>query len=228
MASLEYLSLFNKGASRSIGQYISFILSLTMMILAYLYPSRILPVLLPLSVLVNLILLYDLFYREDSIQARSPIAFNILYVALPISVVLSYRFSEVFSFIIICIVLMIWISDISAYFVGKTTGKRKLFPRISPGKTWEGFWGAGLITVLFSYVFFSYFNHFGVRSWALIAITIWLSGSMGDLVESKIKRHLNVKDSGTIMPGHGGFLDRFDAFIFCLPFVIALIHYLKL
>lgn len=222
LASLEYLRLFYPKLHKSPFGLISLILSAIVLITARQYAASFQLPMLAISLISSLVLLYDLFYRKSSIHESFPAMWNILYVVLPIGVLLTMAWEESFSMILISTLLMIWISDISAYFVGRTIGKRKLFLRVSPGKTWEGFWGAGLITVLFSYGFFSYFGVYDVRQWALMAIAVWLFGSLGDLVESKFKRSLNIKDSGSIMPGHGGILDRFDAFIFCLPFVVSL------
>jgi len=222
LASHEYLKLFYPKLIKSPSGLISFLISVGLLF----YSTQQLDIffipLLAVSIFSSVVLLYDLFYNESSIQEKMPALWNILYVVLPLVLIINLNHESNFSMILISTLLMIWISDISAYFVGRTIGKRKLFPRVSPGKTWEGFWGAGLITVLFSYAFFSYFGIYDVRQWALIAISVWLFGSLGDLVESKFKRSLNIKDSGNIMPGHGGILDRFDAFIFCLPFVVSL------
>ena len=114
--------------------------------------------------------------------------------------------------------LIDWLTDSGAYILGKAFGRRKLWPQISPNKTIEGSVGGTLVSVIIPIVFVS----FGVMEgslWLLIPFTIVLSifGQMGDLVESALKRHFDVKDSGTFLPGHGGILDRFDSFIFVLP-----------
>src|SRR5699024_1695658 len=114
--------------------------------------------------------------------------------------------------------LIVWLTDSGAYILGKAFGRRKLWPQISPNKTIEGSVGGTLVSVIIPIVFVS----FGVMEgslWLLIPFTIVLSifGQMGDLVESALKRHFDVKDSGTFLPGHGGILDRFDSFIFVLP-----------
>ena len=123
--------------------------------------------------------------------------------------------------------IIIWTSDSAAYFVGKNLGKHKLMPSISPGKTKEGFLGAGIIVIIISYIIYSFAGIFNMQGWALIGLIIWLIGSFGDLVESKIKRRAGIKDSSNILPGHGGFLDRFDSFIFCLPSVLLIYELLK-
>ena len=114
--------------------------------------------------------------------------------------------------------LIVWLTDTGAYLFGKSFGKRKLWPQISPNKTIEGSLGGTLVSVIIPVVFVMT----GVMEgslWLLIPFTIVLSifGQMGDLVESALKRHFDVKDSGTFLPGHGGILDRFDSFIFVLP-----------
>lgn len=114
--------------------------------------------------------------------------------------------------------LIVWLTDTGAYLFGKSFGRRKLWPQISPNKTIEGSLGGTLISVIIPVVFVMTGLMDG-SLWLLIPFTIVLSifGQMGDLVESALKRHFDVKDSGTFLPGHGGILDRFDSFIFVLP-----------
>jgi len=121
---------------------------------------------------------------------------------------------------------MIWATDSGAYFIGRAFGKHKLWPEISPNKTTEGFFG-GVLSALIVAVLFSVFADMEVSAILLIAATAFLSvfGQIGDLVESAMKRHYNVKDSGNILPGHGGMLDRFDSLLFVWP-LIHLFHLL--
>jgi phosphatidate cytidylyltransferase len=120
---------------------------------------------------------------------------------------------------------MIWATDSGAYFVGKATGKTKLWPEISPNKTVEGSVG-GVVCALIVAVLFSLLTAINANLVALLAITAVLSifGQIGDLVQSAFKRHFGVKDSGNILPGHGGILDRFDSLLFVLP----LLHFFHL
>jgi phosphatidate cytidylyltransferase len=113
---------------------------------------------------------------------------------------------------------MIWATDSGAYFIGKATGKTKLWPEISPNKTVEGSIG-GVVSALIVAVLFAIFSEINATIFTLMAITVVLSifGQIGDLVQSAFKRHFNVKDSGNILPGHGGILDRFDSLLFVLP-----------
>ncbi|MCM3665596.1 phosphatidate cytidylyltransferase [Mesobacillus subterraneus] len=121
---------------------------------------------------------------------------------------------------------MIWATDSGAYFIGRAIGKRKLWPEISPNKTTEGFFG-GVVSALAVAILFSIFADMEVSVVVLLAATAFLSvfGQVGDLVESAMKRHYNVKDSGKILPGHGGMLDRFDSLLFVWP-LIHLFHLL--
>jgi phosphatidate cytidylyltransferase len=113
---------------------------------------------------------------------------------------------------------LIWIDDTMAYFVGSMIGKHKLFERISPKKTWEGSIGGGLCTILVAWIVSHWIDVYTPNQWMALAAVAAIFGTLGDLVESMLKRSLHIKDSGSLLPGHGGLLDRFDAFIFALPF----------
>jgi phosphatidate cytidylyltransferase len=119
------------------------------------------------------------------------------------------------------VILLIWVSDVGAYLVGSFIGKNKLYERISPGKTWEGSIGAAIITIGCSFLISMCFPELALKHWIVISIIVSVFGTIGDLVESMFKRQAGVKDSGKIMPGHGGILDRFDSLLFVSPFVYA-------
>jgi phosphatidate cytidylyltransferase len=114
--------------------------------------------------------------------------------------------------------VLIWGNDTFAYLSGMAFGKHKLFERISPKKTWEGAIGGGLFSVVAAIVLSFFFEELNVYEWMGFALTIIIFGSFGDLFESLIKRSVGIKDSGTIMPGHGGILDRFDSILMAAPF----------
>ncbi|MFD2443555.1 phosphatidate cytidylyltransferase [Bacillus sp. CGMCC 1.16607] len=119
---------------------------------------------------------------------------------------------------------IIWATDSGAYFIGRALGKRKLWPEISPNKTVEGAVG-GIVCALVVAVLFNLFTDIDASLIQLLVITVVLSifGQIGDLVESALKRHFNVKDSGRILPGHGGILDRFDSLLFVWP-LLSFLH----
>ncbi len=123
--------------------------------------------------------------------------------------------------------ILVWINDSFAYLVGKNFGKQKLFEKISPKKTVEGFLGGLFFSCVSSYFIAKYSTVLSFTNWLILAIIISVIGTLGDLIESKFKRQANVKDSGTIMPGHGGLLDRLDSIIFASPFIYLFLRILN-
>lgn len=124
-------------------------------------------------------------------------------------------------------VLSVWSYDTLAYFTGSIFGKHKMFEHISPNKTWEGFVGGSAGAVICCFIFSKYSKELSLAEWIGVAAIIIIFGTMGDLLESKFKRSLQLKDSSRILPGHGGFLDRFDAMIMAIPFLFLYINILK-
>ncbi|MCK5400516.1 MAG: phosphatidate cytidylyltransferase [Flavobacteriaceae bacterium] len=123
--------------------------------------------------------------------------------------------------------ILVWVNDSFAYLIGKNFGKQKLFARISPKKTVEGFLGGLFFACVGSYFIAKYTNTLDATNWLIMSIIISVFGTLGDLIESKYKRQANVKDSGVIMPGHGGLLDRLDSIIFAAPFIYLFLRILK-
>ena len=162
-----------------------------------------------------------------------------LYVAFPFALLPMLYFGYSW-FIPLAIFIFLWCSDTGAYCCGSLLGRHKLFPRISPGKSWEGSIGGGLITVLVSQVIVWLGPStiladgtavvFGLTAlqWAGFALVVVVFGTWGDLVESLLKRTLGVKDSGNILPGHGGMLDRFDSSLLAIPAAAAYLLTLEL
>ncbi len=142
-----------------------------------------------------------------------------IYVALPFALcnILYFRFSPL---ILLSLFVFIWINDTGAYLVGCTIGKHRLFERISPKKSWEGFWGGLILAATAAYIASLYFNDLNTWQWIGLALTCSIFGTWGDLCESLIKRSLNVKDSGNMLPGHGGWLDRLDSVLLAAPAAI--------
>ncbi len=123
--------------------------------------------------------------------------------------------------------ILVWVNDTFAYIIGKNFGKQKLFPSVSPKKTVEGFLGGLFFACVSSAIIAKYSYTFNFTNWLILAILISVFGTIGDLIESKFKRQAGVKDSGVIMPGHGGLLDRLDSIIFAAPFIYLFIRILK-
>ncbi|MEM9417149.1 MAG: phosphatidate cytidylyltransferase [Bacteroidota bacterium] len=125
--------------------------------------------------------------------------------------------------IVLGILLIVWANDTGAYIVGSRLGKHRLFQRISPKKSWEGVLGGAAFALIVSYGIGHYFSSLHGELWLGIGSTIVVVGTYGDLVASMFKRSLALKDSGQTLPGHGGFLDRFDSLLLAIPFILALI-----
>jgi len=185
-------------------------------------------ILLLLSVLFSIYLLYKLFADKSSKTESDIVVFGevLFYIGIPLLLVENMFLGEGEGrpIIVFVVILLIWTNDTFAYLSGSMLGKNKLMPSVSPGKTIEGFVGGGVFTIVVSMVLYHYYNMFSITYYIILAIIIWLIGTSGDLIESKLKRSHSIKDSGKIMPGHGGFLDRFDSFIFVLPFVVLLTY----
>jgi phosphatidate cytidylyltransferase len=180
--------------------------------------------------MVTLIYLAELYQ-----QGASPftnIAYTLLgivYVSGPFALLHITAFSQgAYSHeIVMGILLILWANDTGAYLIGSSIGRRSLFKRVSPNKSWEGTLGGATIALIVSYAIAHYFNNIGLTTWLGIGGIIVVAGTYGDLVESMLKRSLNIKDSGRTIPGHGGFLDRFDSFLLATPFIVAFIKLLR-
>jgi phosphatidate cytidylyltransferase len=180
----------------------------------------------------SLFFIFIIFIAELYTKAEKP--FNniattflgIIYVALPFSLLNyitttggTYSYQLLFGFFFI-----LWSNDTGAYLVGSAIGKRKLFQRVSPGKTWEGSIGGAIASYAVAYFISEQYTVISRIDWMVIASILVVIGTLGDLVESLFKRSIHVKDSGNILPGHGGILDRFDSLILASPFVFVYLY----
>ena len=165
--------------------------------------------------------------RQRPILNWATMALAQLYIAVPFGLLMFIHVTHDFilseylcdkgNFIVLAIFVFLWCSDTGAYCTGSLIGRHKLFPRISPAKTWEGSIGGGVLSVVVSQVFAYYFPMLSPIKWAFFALVIVIFGTWGDLIESLLKRQLGIKDSGHILPGHGGMLDRFDSSLVAIP-----------
>ncbi len=188
-------------------------------------------------------LIFFVFIAELYRKSETPIIniaivlAGILYFAFPM-VLLSYlayppagyEGYELFHYnpnVIIGFFLLLWTSDSFAYVFGVKFGKHRLFERISPKKSWEGSIGGAAFCYLCAYLLSLYFVELSLMQWIIVASIIIVFGTLGDLVQSMFKRSMNVKDTGTILPGHGGILDRFDGVLLSVPFVMIYLQFLK-
>lgn len=168
-------------------------------------------------------------YKKSDVKPFTNIAYTflgILYVAVPFSLmhVIAFCTGEYRFEIITGILLLTWASDTGGYFAGTMFGRTSLFKRISPKKSWEGFIGGAVLTLIIAFAISHYADIFPLWKWMVIGLLTVITGTYGDLVESLFKRSIKIKDSGESIPGHGGFLDRFDALLLSLPFIAAFLR----
>ncbi|MHA7877973.1 MAG: phosphatidate cytidylyltransferase [Bacteroidota bacterium] len=227
LAMLEFYRLVSLGDIRP-NKWVGISVSIITYVLTFLTMNKAMPsgyfyLLCPMVALICLIELY-----QQSVVPFANIAYTLLgivYVSGPFALLHVIAFAQgTYSHeIVIGILLMLWANDTGAYLVGSSIGKHKLFKRISPHKSWEGVLGGAALALIVSYVIASYFSTIRLTTWLGMSTIIVVMGTYGDLVESMLKRSLKVKDSGSVIPGHGGFLDRFDSFLLAVPCIVALI-----
>jgi len=178
-----------------------------------------------LSVFVNLFLLKDLL-----LISKIPMFEKKKYIAIIFYIISGFIFLTLIpnrddgDKIVIGMFILIWTNDTCAYLIGKNFGKRKLLERVSPKKTVEGSIGGLTGSILAGFLIFNYSHSLTLTIWVGMAIMVSVLGTFGDLIQSKFKRQAGVKDSGTIMPGHGGIYDRLDSIIYASPFIYAVLE----
>lgn len=181
--------------------------------------------LLPLLLILPYIVFIRELYRNkgNAIYNIGTVMLGIVYISLPLfcfylisfqGILENYQYQCILGYLFI-----LWLNDIGAYFAGTYAGKHKLFERLSPKKTWEGFAGGAICGIAGAIIIAQFFQNFSMTQWIIIAAIIIIIGTLGDLVESMFKRNAHLKDSGSLLPGHGGFLDRFDGLFISAPFV---------
>ena len=187
-------------------------------------------ILMVITIFVELFLIKDLF-SEKTIPLFSSKRFILttfyLSSAFVFLILIANYYSHYNPSILLGGFVLVWVNDSFAYLVGKNFGKQKLFEKISPKKTVEGFLGGLFFSCVASYFIATFTQTLNFTSWLILSIIISVFGTLGDLIESKFKRQAGVKDSGVIMPGHGGLLDRLDSIIFAAPFIYLFLRILQ-
>src|SRR6202000_3479050 len=184
-----------------------------------------------LPVFAGLVFIFELFRRTTAPFTNIAFTFlGIIFTIIPFSLFHAlaflrggYNFHLPMAFLI-----MLWTNDTGAYLSGRLLGKHKLWERHSPKKTWEGFIGGVLLAIGASAILAHYYPEIGLIQWMVVAACIGIVGTLGDLVESMFKRSINIKDSGGILPGHGGLLDRFDGLLLSAPIVFAYLYLISI
>jgi phosphatidate cytidylyltransferase len=195
-------------------------------------------VFIPYLVTIIYLLVAELYLKQaDPIQDWAYTMFSQLYIALPFSLLNVLAFTAANNGLVafntllpLSVFVFLWVNDSGAYCVGSLLGRHKLFPRISPGKSWEGSVGGAVFVLAAAYAISYYLDGSMLTTpqWLGLGLVVVVFGTWGDLVESLFKRTLGIKDSGNILPGHGGMLDRFDSSLLAIPAAVVYLYTLSL
>lgn len=226
----EFYGLINKQKRTKMNVAYNSFGGIILFVSSFLYASGLFPhwIFFAYLIYIVIVLVSSLYEKnQDPITNIAYIFLGQIYIALPISLLNFLAFNtntegiREYSFILIlALFVFIWVNDTGAYLIGIMFGKHRLFERISPKKSWEGFFG-GLVFTMASSLLFSYFYpSVEVYHWLGLSALVVVFATWGDLVESLMKRTLSVKDSGQSLPGHGGFLDRFDSLLLAVYVVL--------
>lgn len=240
----EFTGLVNERKDVNVNQMISTVAGVYLFLAMAGYNSGMTPAAVFIPYLVTLIYLMvaELYLKQpDPVNDWAYTMMSQLYIALPFSMlsVLAFQSDDTgihYTWMVpLSVFVFLWINDTGAYLCGSLLGRHKLFPRISPGKSWEGSIGGGVLVVLLAllvwYLSEQYEeNPLGLSAieWAGLGLTVVIFGTWGDLVESLFKRTLGIKDSGNILPGHGGMLDRFDSSLMAIPAAVVYLYTLTI
>ncbi len=197
---------------------------------AYIYliqDNNLITLLMFLTITVDIALLFFLFSgKERKFTELQKFIIAVLYIGggCIFLTMIPYKNDDFAQFLIMGIFILIWVNDTFAYLVGRTLGRTKLFPSVSPKKTIEGSIGGLIFALVAAYIMSFYETKLTIVQWMVLATVIVVAGSIGDLLESKFKRVAGVKDSGAILPGHGGIWDRLDSLVFAAPFAYLILN----
>ena len=244
MTIWEFAGLVNDRPYISINRFISTVSGVYLFLAMAGYNSGLTPatVFIPYLVSIIYLMVAELYLKaKDPVNNWAYTMMSQLYIALPFSLlnVLAFRsngYDIQYTYLMpLSVFVFLWINDAGAYICGSLLGRHKLFPRISPGKSWEGSIGGGLLVVVAAVLIWYFTDQYDVNDlgltayeWAGLGVVVAIFGTWGDLIESLFKRTLGIKDSGNILPGHGGMLDRFDSTLMAVPASVVYLYTLTL
>ena len=244
MTIWEFAGLVNDRPFISINRFISTVSGVYLFLAMAGYNSGLTPatVFIPYLVSIIYLMVAELYLKaKDPVNNWAYTMMSQLYIALPFSLlnVLAFRsngYDIQYTYLMpLSVFVFLWINDAGAYICGSLMGRHKLFPRVSPGKSWEGSIGGGLLVVVAAVLIWYFTEQYDVNDlrltayeWAGLGIVVVVFGTWGDLIESLFKRTLGIKDSGNILPGHGGMLDRFDSTLMAVPASVVYLYTLTL
>lgn len=223
LATAEYVNMWQRKTNISLASSLLQQVGIYLLIVLYALGLASWQIVLLLPLLMLMPLLFNL-YQSKPLQTIALQSMAVFYIAIPFAlfsvVANTYANYKEGAKLLLMFFVIVWLSDTFAYLWGVVLGKTPLFPSISPKKTWEGSIGGGLSAVVLTVLIAHWVLNAIWWQWIGIALIVVVSAAFGDLVESQLKRQIGVKDSGNIMPGHGGVLDRFDAALFAIPFYL--------
>ncbi|MDL2290271.1 phosphatidate cytidylyltransferase [Paludibacteraceae bacterium OttesenSCG-928-F17] len=231
----EFHKLTNHQEHVEVNTVCSIIGGLLIFTCSYLYATSIFPFQIYLVYGLYLVFTFiaELYRKkEQPLHNWSYLLLGQIFIAIPFSLLNFILFTPVYQpLMLIALFVTIWVNDTGAYIVGVTSskfGNHRLFERISPKKSWEGFIGGAIFALLSGYIFSLFITELSLLQWLIFSEIIVIFGTFGDLIESLMKRTLHVKDSGNIIPGHGGILDRFDSMLLAAPMIFIYLTILSL
>ena len=239
MATAEFCNLMNKQEGVKMNRNICVLGSITMFLCFFYYgmnPAQT-GIFIPYLIIIIYLMISELYLKkENPLNSWAYAMLSQLYVGLPFALlnVLAFQSNgtdsgSAYQFILpLSIFIFNWINDTGAYCTGMLLGKHPLFKRISPKKSWEGSIGGATFSIAGAFVLAHFFPIMPTIAWVGMGLTVVVFGTWGDLTESLMKRHLGIKDSGNILPGHGGMLDRFDSAIMAIPAAVVYLYFISL
>jgi len=227
---VEFHKLTNLQKDVKVNIWIALTASFLLFICSFIYASGIwhFPVYSFYGIFIVFVIISELYQQKTNpLHNWAYFILGQVFIALPFSLLNFIIFIKDFQpIILLAVFVTIWVNDTGAYLVGVTFGKHHLFERVSPKKTWEGFFGGALFALLSGYIFSIYYSEISLINWLIFSEIIVVFGTFGDLNESLLKRTIEVKDSGNIIPGHGGLLDRFDSMLLAAPAIFIFLNFL--
>lgn len=240
----EFTGLVNDRENVSVNRMICTVAGVYFFLAMAGYNSGITPagVFVPYLITIVYLMVAELYLKQpDPVNDWAYTMMSQLYIALPFSMinVLAFRSAGsdiAYTYLIpLSVFFFLWVNDAGAYICGSLLGKHKLFPRISPGKSWEGSIGGGILVMIVAVIIWHLSEQYDVNDlqlsalqWAGLGLVVVVFGTWGDLVESLFKRTIGIKDSGHILPGHGGMLDRFDSTLMAFPAAVVYLYTLAM
>ena len=240
----EFTGLVNDRENVSVNRMICTVAGVYFFLAMAGYNSGITPagVFVPYLITIVYLMVAELYLKQpDPVNDWAYTMMSQLYIALPFSMINVLAFRSVgsditYTYLIpLSVFFFLWVNDAGAYICGSLLGKHKLFPRISPGKSWEGSIGGGILVMIVAVLIWHLSEQYAVNDlhlsafeWAGLGLVVVIFGTWGDLVESLFKRTIGIKDSGHILPGHGGMLDRFDSTLMAFPSAVVYLYTIQM